>query len=676
MRKSALDTALNRFAAAEATGGVGDDVARWCALIDALRESPRKPAAAAAKLEQLTARLEADATLRDAVRDSLLRLLAGKRMVHLLTDVGILSADGFFTLLSRRLSYWILPAAINTELLKDLLGVIFHGADDYRWLASLPEAPLLHLMHTLDFRDAGATPQGRAIVLQVLDALQVMSYRITAIGLEPEIVRVHAEIERYESPFLMQNVEARQFIEAWKAALQDKQRAPQTDDKHLQVLLAQCEAIIAKIRKQAESTGASIHLTYLLVRLRQNLVRCGALLALLQPRPTVDRNRDCLRLLNALVEGENRKNSVRDLFSQNLELLALRIAGNAGRAGEAYITHTRREYYALFRSATGAGLLVAGMAAIKLWLAREPHAPFIEAVRFSLMYASGFVLMTIFHFSLATKQPAMTANRIAHSLDAPGKHQDRLDGLVELIVRTARSQFVAVLGNFVVAIPLSIAIAYIAQQQFGYTIADAQELPHLRHGMDPANPEVWFWGALTGVWLFVCGLLSGYYDNKAVYDRIPQRLRQLHGLRRLIGKRRLDRFADYVDEHLGAIAGSVFFGILLGSTAALGKVLGAPLDTLHVTFSAANLVYAQGDFSTGIDHAELIRSLLGVAVIGTMNIAVSFGLALAVALRAQHVRFSEPWALVGKLALRLLRSPWDFFFPPKDPPPTVDELPK
>src|SRR3546814_3372074 len=86
--------------------------------------------------------------------------------------------------------------------------------------------------------------------LQILDALQVVSYRIAAIGLEPEFVRSYPAIERYESPFLMQNVEVHAFIADRRSAATEK-RDPAIDDKHLLMLLDQCKTIIDKVRKQA-----------------------------------------------------------------------------------------------------------------------------------------------------------------------------------------------------------------------------------------------------------------------------------------------------------------------------------------------------------------------------------------------------------------------------------------
>lgn len=658
-----VDAALTLVAHADDDVQIG----AFIGLVDLLR--PRRPDDlddALRRIGCLNARLQTEPELRAGLREALLRLIANRKSVRLFTDAGMLADDGFFTALWRRIGASVLPEVVDPESLKDVVGLVFHEPSDHQWLRNVPDDVWLELMHNLDFRKARGTPQAQKILMHVLDALQVMSYRITAIGLEPEIVHNYPAIERYESPFLMQNVEVREFIEERKRALSDKTE-PAVDDKHLQVLLQQCRDIVTRIRRQAMVIGASVGLTQLLVRLTQNIERCALLLKLLEVKPEVDCNADRLRLLRALVEGENRKNSLRDLFTQTVELLALRITGNAGKAGEAYITNSAGEYFALLRAAMGAGFLVALMAAAKLWLAHQPYAPLVEALRYSALYAAGFVLMSIFHFSLATKQPAMTANRLARALEAPAqKGQDRLDNLAELMVRTLRSQFIAVLGNFVLAMPLAVLIGYAVYANSGEHIIGVAKAEQLIDEIDPLNWTTWFWSALTGVWLFVCGLISGYYDNKAVYNRIPQRLRQLRSLRWL-GRRRLEHLADFVEQNLGAIAGSFFFGIMLGSTAALGKIVGLPLDTLHVTFSATNMMYALVAFDGQLPWSTLGRCTVGIAVIAFMNLAVSFGLALNVALRAQRVKFADTWPLVGKLLRRLLTTPAQFLFPPRVP---------
>jgi len=643
------------------------------ALVDALR--PRRAsdgAAAAAAVEQLAAVLDDDTDRRDALRDALVGLLAQRKAVHLFCDTGVLASEGFFSALGARLGRKLLPAEINPERLKDLLSLIFHDDADHRWLAAVPDETWLGLFHALAFPAVRGTSEAARIVLQIRDALEVISYRITALGLEPEIVRIHPDVERYESPFLMQNVEMRALFDEWQRAQQDKRPAT-LDHSQLLVLFDQCEEVVARIRKQAEKTGASIALTYLLVRMTQNITRARHLLATLEPKPDVDRNADRLRLLRELVAGENRKNSLRDLVALNVELLASRITGHAGHAGEAYITSTRHEYLALLRSAAGAGVLVAIAAFIKLPLAASPHAPLVTALLYSANYAWCFVLMSALHYSLATKQPAMTANRIAHSLDQHEKGRDRLDGLAELIVRTLRSQFIALIGNFAALIPLAIGFVLLWRGLFGVHYVDPHEARVLLAQVDPLSWRTWLWGAITGVWLFAAGLISGYYDNRAIYARIPQRIAQHPGLRRLLGERRTERVAAFIDDNLGAMAGSFWFGVLLGSTGAVGAVLGLPIDTLHVTFSTANTVYAALGVG-GVPATTWLRLLLGIIVLGGMNLLVSFGLALYVAMRSRRVEFRLAGPLLRKLGGRLLTTPLQFFYPPRDPPPADDEV--
>jgi site-specific recombinase len=111
------------------------------------------------------------------------------------------------------------------------------------------------------------------------------------------------------------------------------------------------------------------------------------------------------------------------------------------------------------------------------------------------------------------------------------------------------------------------------------------------HDSDPWHSLALLHAAIAGVWLFVSGLISGYYDNKALYTRMGAARAQLRGLRRLLG-RSAWRCSRYVEDNLGGLMGNFFFGILMGTTATVGFLLGLPLDIRHVTFSSANLATA------------------------------------------------------------------------------------
>jgi site-specific recombinase len=139
----------------------------------------------------------------------------------------------------------------------------------------------------------------------------------------------------------------------------------------------------------------------------------------------------------------------------------------------------------------------------------------------------------------------------------------------------------------------------------------------------------------------------------------------LRGLRRVLGERRLQCFADYVEQHLGALAGNFFFGFLLGGATGLGVLFGLPIDIRHIAFSSAYLGYAAAALDFSIPATTAALAFGGVLLIGLTNLLVSFALTLSVAMRARRITFAQSRSLVGLLFGRLLRTPHAFLFPPR-----------
>ncbi|MFT4047659.1 MAG: site-specific recombinase, partial [Solimonas sp.] len=655
----ALDDALQRLA-------VADEAQRLSALravIAAVRPArPELTQVARAQLQNLTQRMREHPAQRAALREALLWLLGTRQPLRLLTESGVLAQESLFAALWRRLTDRVLPEEWRPAELKDCLHYLFDDTRDHVWVDAVDDAVWIALLDALDFLAVGG--QRARMTLPILEALQVVSYRIAAIGLEPELVRNHPAIERYESPFLMQNVELRDFLEERKKAAVE-QRAPTIDDRHLLVLLEQCGEIVGKVRRQAAQTGASISLTVLLVRLSQNLERLRLLLRLLETRPAHELNGLRVGFFKALVRAENQRNSVRQMWREISELLAARITENASKTGEHYVTATRREYFDMLRAALGAGFIVPFMALLKIAMGASPHSPLATAILYSLNYGLGFVLIYLLHFTIATKQPAMTASYLAASI-ASADGRDRLAPLVEQIVRTLRTQFVAIFGNVVFAFAIPVALATAVQLNTGEPLLRPEKAAHLLHDQHPFASLAWPHAAIAGVCLFLVGLISGYFDNKAVYNRIPQRLQQVRALRRLLGPARLARLAAYLENNLGALAGNFFFGCMLGSMGTLGFIVGLPLDIRHVTFSSSYVGYSLValDWHVGWRYGAALA--LGVIGIGLINLTVSFTLALRVALRAQRVRFEDRRALLRTLGHRFINRPGDFFWPPRE----------
>jgi site-specific recombinase len=673
-------------------------------LVDKLR--PRHPSqgeVTSANVRTLTLLLKGNPDLAARLGASLCTLLEERRHASLYTDIGILSNDGFVVELKRRIAYRLLPPALDDAYLSDAIDQVLYVDTDYRWVNAVPAADWLELFDVV----AAATPRDcrgaaqRTIVLGMLDAIRTLSCRVCALGLEPRLIRSNPDIETFDSPFLMQNIEVNEYLDGYARMLVDGQGAPE-DARHLLVMLDQCDTALGKIRKNAASQGTSVALTYLLVALAQSIDRLRKLLFLvdvsgeLPSAPTVDlaavaseatppaappislRRAGAIALAQELVEAHNAKYELRGLFAANIDLLARNVTENASRTGEHYIAETRARLRYMFLSSAGAGVVVAFMALFKTLMSYLRAAPLVESFLFSMNYSLGFMLIHVMHLTIATKQPAMTAARIAAALSSKdGRHID-LDNMAELVNKVFRTQCVAVLGNLATVIPVSWGISMLWQQAFGAHLVTPVKAMHMLHDIDPIHSPALWYAAVAGVCLFVAGLISGYYDNKSLYTRMAQRVRQLRGLGRLLGQQRLAHLSVYLENNLGGLMGNFFFGILLGTMGTLGYLLGLPLDIRHVTFSAANFSTALVALDHRVSLELAVTSVAGFLSIGAVNLLVSFALALWVALRARKIRFEHGILLFKSLGRRFLAAPIDFFIGPKDAPSSqpVADIPK
>lgn len=665
-----------------------DPIAVWVALVDRLR--PRKAhdtARAQQNLQELCVLIERREDLRIRLREALLSLVRERKQVSMYVTSGLLPSTGFFSETARRISGRLLPEVLDPTYMKDLLSVVFHRADDELWVRAIPDEEWVAFLNRLLAADAPAAAQDEAACAngkvpnaleELMEGLRILSYHVSAIGLDPELVRIDPTLEEHESPFIAQNEEVLAYLAQYRAWWCDPAQ-PLADERHLSVMLDQCAEVLQRVRRRATKIGTSLTLTFKLERLRQHLARMADLLDLLrclhQDRKVHTITAQLVALFKQLVHAECRKNKLSDYWGQNVELLSLRMTESASKTGEHYITTTRGEYFRMLRSAAVGGFIIALMAAFKLVLHEQGFAPLNEALSFCLNYGLGFVLIHILGGTVATKQPAMTANAIAASIgEAKGKTRN-LENLADLIARTVRSQLAAIVGNVGVAVPMAILLALAVRQLTGEPFVDATRASALLEDVDPRGGTL-FYAAVAGVCLFLSGLIAGYYDNLSAYNRVPQRLRQLRWARRLLGEARLDRVAAYVENNLGALAGNFFFGFLLGGATALGVLFGLPLDIRHIAFSSAYVGYAaEGlDFTLSWQMAALAAA--GVAGIGLVNLAVSFSLTLYVAMRARRITFANARTLVRLLLSRLLYRPQDFILPPfKDAPNPPREAP-
>ena len=607
-------------------------------------------------------------TAASILHNFLCTLISQYKQISLYADSGILSLDGFWNQIGQRFGAHILPLIEDPNQLKTLVGRVFHQEDDYEWLALIAPQDWLTLCHLIAENNTHSAAQQMS-TNELIKAITVLSYRISGIALYPEFINAQPDLTEYESPFLVQNREIVEVIAQYKLHMEQQNIvavvAP-PDASQALVMLDQCREVVLKIRRATKRIGVSMSLTYLLSLLEQAIDRIELLLSLLI-QPAEQRYQSLGELLIDFTKAHYDEKSVRHLLNSTSELIALQVTENASKTGEHYVSTDKAGFWGMYKAAAGAGVIIATMASLKIVSSRLILAPIMQALLFSMNYSLGFLLIHVLHFTVATKQPAMTAAALAATVQQQkGSKTAQVAELAALIINIIRTQFIAILGNISIAIPTAALITIAWQHYLGEPLLTPSGATALLHNLNPFTSLAIPHAAIAGVCLFLSGLIAGYFDNMSVYRKVGPRLKQHQRLKDWLGQARLDKFAGYIETNLGAIAGNLLFGVMLGSMGTLGYILGLPIDIRHIAFASANL--SQGLLTVNsVDIGLIIVSFFGVIMIGLTNLFVSFTLTIIVALRARRVRFVQ-WKPLAKLVItHFLTRPSDFFWPPQQP---------
>lgn len=599
----------------------------------------------------------------------ILKLISHYKQTSLYADTGILSLDGFWNQLAQRLGAHFLPLINDESQLQDLVRRVFYQRSDKYWLDSIAKEDWQKLFSLIN---RGQSNQTEKLVIkrELIKAITVLSYRISGIGLYPEFINAQPDLTEYESPFLVQNREIIEFIQHYKKLHQDIDMMAvivPPDASQALVMIEQCRDVVLKIRRATKRIGVSLSLTYLLSLLEQCLDRIELLLNLIVDEDQI-RYESLGLLLIDITNAIYSERSVRSLLATNSELIALQVTENASKTGEHYVSTDKKGFWSMYKSAAGAGVIIATMATLKILSARLVMAPLMQAFIFSMNYSLGFMLIHVLHFTVATKQPAMTAAALAATVQhRKGSKNAQIAELAALIINIIRTQFIAILGNISIAIPTAALITLLWQFSMHEPLLTHVKATQTLHALNPFTSLAIPHAAIAGVCLFLSGLIAGYFDNMAVYRKVGPRLQAHPRLKRVMSQERLDKFSAYIERNLGALAGNFLFGIMLGSMGTIGFILGLPLDIRHIAFASANLSQGLLTINGSPEIGLFFVSFIGVLLIGLTNLFVSFTLTIIVALRARRVRF-EQWKPLAKLVLtHFLTRPSDFFWPPKIP---------
>jgi len=641
--------------------------------------------------------LQQDAARRAKVVGLLAAFWRDMDVAALLADFGFAPRSSFLNEFGERLRRRALPLSPDTADLAALFNLLFDDADDAAWLLALDDATLEGLAGlwaealALQAPGNGAHTDHSALGWRepFYDAMLYLATQVRAAGFSPAFrsrvgTRVDMDFDAddmaIEAPAETASTDgsARQAFRQlarvierlhelalahahggatgvpWPAALLH-------EAQYLRVLLDHCAEAARGLHGHLEVQGISVDLVFQIDQLCERCERIAQLLDVVlaeQPAPGLR------QLVVDLVQTGQRRRSVRALFTQHYALLARKVAERSAETGEHYITRSTAEYVDMLKRAGGGGAVLAGTTFMKFVVLSIGLSPFWAGMGAGVNYAISFVIVQWLHLTVATKQPAMTAPAMAAKL-ANTRDDAAIESFVDEVAHLIRSQTAGIVGNLAVVAPLVLLMQGLAWFALGKPLIGEHSAHHVLETLTLLGPTVWY-AAFTGVLLFVSSLIAGWVENWFVLHKLDSALRWNPHIRAWLGVARAARWATWWRANISGLAANVSLGFLLGLVPVIAGFMALPLDVRHVTLSTGQLMAALGTLGpTALHDPVFWWCAAALPVTGLLNVGVSFGLALLVALRSRSVRVKDRARLRAAIWRRVRRQPLSFLLPPR-----------
>jgi len=596
------------------------------------------------------------------------RLLLKRDFDLIITDIGIIKDSNFSYELKKRIVDKFLPNQPKKHTLQFVLNQVFHKSSDPIWINKIPFDQLIDLMNLIGCKSIYDNEESKHFeISELLYGMEILLHRISGRVLENDVNRMVPEYRNLDSPFLALQ---REFIEFSEHILSSEVKYVQPDNlnyKQLKILHIQCLEYIEKAFSNSQKFGISLYANQSMLRIKQQLQRLGEMLNFLVLESDDLKQEKTIQLGLKLITYNCGKANISVLIKESTQSIAYEITQHTAKTGEHYITSTKKEYYKMFLTASGGGLIVGFLCIFKVLLAKLDLSEFGFAFFYSMNYAFGFIAIYLFGFTLATKQPAMTATALAKALEAGKKDkeidsQNKYNVFAQLFARVFRSQFIAFVGNVIVAFPIAMLLVWGIDLIFSYNIATDKSYV-LLNDLNPLKSAAIFHASIAGCFLFASGLIEGSINNRNKFNYIYFRIQEHPLLKRVLGLKRTKKLSEFYEKKGAGISSNFWFGIFMGSTASIGIFLGLNLDIRHITFASGNLALGLYGGEFDIRTSVIIWGILGVGIIGFFNFIVSFSLSLTLALRSRNIPFSELRFIFVSIWKYFKSSPIAFFFP-------------
>ncbi|WP_233840829.1 site-specific recombinase [Dyella sp. 2HG41-7] len=616
-------------------------------------------------------------TLQSIVRDT--------DAMALLCDSGMPAHAGFSGALFERLQDSLIPPAPNSRDLSALFALIFQSANDAQWVGTLPRELLAKLGDLFAYRESAedarsereesTSPSPSRLSMELLAALHNVTGQIGSAGLS-KAIRTRLTEKRldalpfYKLPRAMLAIETAAQTDAANALDEHPSGISRTvlqEVNYLRALLDECHRSLRDVHTHLDQNGVSVDIVFQIERMRARITRAERLLeAWLAIQRQGESIEPVASLFADLIAANQSSRSIGSLIRKNFSLLARKVVDRSAEDGEHYVAYDRKEYLQMLWAAIGGGLVTVATVYIKFFIVAAHMHPMIEGLFAGINYALSFLLMHFLHFTLATKQPAMTAPMLAQKLDDIGTPQGMGD-FVQAVVALIRTQAAAIFGNLIAVFPVCLAIQLGARYALGVDIISPEKAHATLHSFSLLGVTP-FYAVGTGILLWSSSLLAGWADNWFVLHRLHDVLSYNRRLRFVMGERGAVRFANFWSHHVAGVTANLSLGLMLGLVPSILTAFALPFEVRHVTLSTGSIGVSLGVLGQAmLRTSELWWAVAGTASMAVLNVAVSFTMAFQMALRARPIQGRARHEITKAVWRYVLAHPWRLLFPVKSP---------
>ena len=612
--------------------------------------------------EVFLAYLKNNEEIKNNFRDYLFILFSNKSFTKALTDANILSENAFFPELKKRISYKFLPPVEDENTISYIISkVLFNPKSDSNYIKNINPEDGSEFFKLMEIEKISTLPK---VKKELLISANILALRSVGNALEAGIAKMVPEYKNFDNPFVALQSELDSLIGRFKEDENLQINSKDVDYKQIKIYLQQCLDFVDKAFKNASKFGISSKINQSLLKIRQQLRRIQDIISIL----VVDNEEDVLtnskNLVSNTLKYNSHRNNVRELIDDSTRLISHLITSHTAETGTHYIATSSKEYLKMFWKASGGGIIVGFLCIFKMMMSYSHGSEFSHAVLYSLNYAFGFIIIYLLGFTLATKQPAMTAATMAKVLSDESSSDKNYKEFANLVAKLSRTQFIAFVGNVLWSFPVALAIIYgmdwFLDKNYATLKADK-----LLKDLNPIESKAILHACIAGFFLFISGIISGNISNSSIFNQVPERISQSPFLNQVIGAKNSKKLSDFYTKHWAGIISNFWFGIFLGVIAPLGVFLGLDLDIRHITFSAGNFALALYGKGFDIDTYTFVISLVTIFLIGAFNFIVSFGLSMLLAFRSRKVNFGELTIIYKTILKYFIKNPLRFFIPLK-----------